>query len=202
MIIPSTVQTVFYSGSGPLGGPYFRAVEFPFELFLQEQALFVQFEVSRTCFLSWAAECWALPFFVCPHCWYLLGLFRSDRLLLLPHTFLTTLVSLFIMPQSLFPLCLSSFSQCPTPVFCFTFLQFWYKRVTMFLMSSLFLSFICTVSQVSVRRGPLWWSTMMAIRSGSQQARAPRLSAGSKSITTQAITPSEWWDAKCRPTSR
>lgn len=115
-----------------------------------------QFEVSRTCFLSWAAECWALPFFVCPHCWYLLGLFRSDRLLLLPHTFLTTLVSLFIMPRSLFPLCLSSFSQYPSPVFCFTFSQFW-KAVLLiwkgewFLMSSLsfFLSYAQWVKYLS-----------------------------------------------------
>lgn len=76
------------------------------------------------------------------------------------------------------------------------------KGWMVFNVISLFLSFICTVSQVSVRHGPLWWYTMMPIRSGSRQARAPRLSAGSKSTTTQAITPSEWWDARCRPTSR
>lgn len=67
---------------------------------------------------------------------------------------------------------------------------------------SLFFFIKCTVSQVSVRHGPPWWSTMMAIRSGSRQARVPKLSAGSKSTTTPAITPSEWWDVRCRPTSR
>lgn len=74
--------------------------------------------------------------------------------------------------------------------------------INIFNVVSLFFSFLCTVSQVSVRHGPLWWSTMMPIRSGSRQARGPKLSAGSKSTTTPAITPSEWWDERCRPTSR
>lgn len=56
---------------------------------------------------------------------------------------------------------------------------------------------VSTVNRASARHGPLSWSTMIPIRSGSQP-EAPRASAGSISTTTLATTPSAWWAARSK----
>lgn len=58
-----------------------------------------------------------------------------------------------------------------------------------------------SVNRVSARRGPLWWSTMMPVRSGCPSSLDSRASAASTFTTTLPTTPLEWWASSCR-TSR